>query len=245
MTESIAGRVVIITGAAGGIGAALARHLAGREARLVLQDRAEEPLRALAEELGALAHPSDVTSEADMADMARSAQDQFGRIDALVTAAAILRAGGTLKPLAETSFAEWRQVIDVNLTGTFLAARAVLPAMLAQRQGDIVAISSVSGRQGRAFDGPYSASKFGIIGLAESLAEEVARDGVRVQSLLPDAVDTPIWDQSGMAALKPRNLLSPERVAEVIHYLLTLPRDAFFLNSVLAPSPTRGRRGKG
>lgn len=243
--DSLSGRSVIITGAAGGIGAATARRLAEGGARLVLVDRAEAPLRDLAAGLDALAFPADVTAEADMARMAELTLERHGRIDALVAAAGILRTGGQPRPVADTSFAEWRKVIDVNLTGTFLANRAVLAAMLAQRRGDIVNLSSVSGRQGRAFDGPYAASKFGIIGLSESLAEEVSRDGVRVQTVLPDAVDTGLWDQSGTAALKPRAMLMPGQVAAFIAYLLTLPRDAYLLNSVIAPIALRGRKGPG
>lgn len=245
---AVAGRAIIITGAAGGIGAATARLLARHGARLVLVDLAVEPVQALAAELAAepgaeaMALPADISSEADMAAMAAATLDTFGRIDALVAAAGILRTGGTLRPVADTPFEDWRRIIDINLTGTFLSNRAVLGAMLAQKRGDIVNISSVSGRQGRAFDGPYAASKFGIIGLSESLAEEVQREGVRVQTVLPDAVDTGLWDQSGTAALKPRTMLGPDQVASFIHYLLTLPRDAYLLNPVVAPIPVRKRK---
>lgn len=244
MDDSLSGRAVIITGAAGGIGAATARLMAARGAKLVLVDRAEAPLVALAAELGAVALPSDVSSEADMARMAEVTLARFGRIDVLVAAAGILRTSGQPRMVADTGFDEWRRIMDVNLTGTFLSNRAVLAAMLAQKQGDIVNISSVSGKQGRAFDGPYSASKFGIIGLTESLAEEVQREGVRVQAVLPDAVDTGIWDQSGGLALKPRLMLAPERVAAFIAYLVCLPRDTYMLNSVVAPVPLRARKGK-
>lgn len=252
--NSLKGRAVIVTGAAGGIGAATARALAAVGAHLVLVDRAAEPLTALAADLtdvGAqtgtevIALLADITSEADMARMAEVTLDRWGRIDALVAAAGILRSSGQPRLVADTSFAEWRQIIDVNLTGTFLSNRAVLAAMLAQRRGDIINLSSVSGRQGRAFDGAYSASKFGIIGLSESLSEEVSRDGVRVQTVLPDAVDTGLWDQSGTVALKPQAMLQPDDVAAFILYLLGLPRDAYLLNSVIAPMPRRGRKGGG
>lgn len=243
---SVEGRAIIVTGAAGGIGAATARLLSSHGARMVLVDLARDPLEALAKELGgdAIALPSDISSEADMAAMAATTMEKFGRIDALVAAAGILRTGGTLRPVAETPFEDWKKIIDINLTGTFLSNRAVLGAMLAQKRGDIVNLSSVSGRQGRAFDGPYAASKFGIIGLSESLAEEVQREGVRVQTVLPDAVDTGLWDQSVTAALKPRTMLSPDHVASFIHYLLTLPRDAYLLNSVVAPIPVRKRKSR-
>jgi NAD(P)-dependent dehydrogenase (short-subunit alcohol dehydrogenase family) len=143
----------------------------------------------------------------------------------------------------DTSYEEWRAVIEVNLTGSFLSNRAVLANMLQRGSGDIVNISSTSGRQGRAFDAPYAASKFGIVGLSESLAEEVGRRGVRVQTLLPDAVQTTLWDQSGTTAMKPPNMLSPDLVAEFVHYLVTLPRDAFLLNPTIYPLNVRTKRG--
>ncbi len=246
MDDVLNDKVVIITGAAGGIGAATARLMAGRRAKLVLVDRSAEPLQALAAEIGngALALPCDVTSETDMAAMAEAALERHARIDILIAGAGILRTSGTPQMVADTAFADWKRVLDVNLTGTFLSNRAVLPAMLAQKTGDIVNISSVSGKQGRAFDGAYVASKFGIVGLSESLAEEVQREGVRVQCLLPDAVDTGIWEQSGGLALKPRLMLTPERVASFIAYLVTLPRDTFLLNPVVAPVPLRVRKVK-
>ena len=244
--EDLTNRVIIITGAAGGIGSAAARALDARGARLVLVDRSEEALAPLAAELAgaAMTLAADVTSEAGMAGMAEAAVARFGRIDALITSAAILRKGEGVRMISQTSFEEWRSIIDVNLTGTFLANRAVLPAMLEQKQGDIINLSSVSGRQGRAFDGPYSASKAGIIGLSESLSEEVARQGIRVQTVLPDAVDTGLWSQSGGVALKPQAMLEPARVAELLVYLLALPRDTYLLNPVIVPVPSRRRKAK-
>ncbi|MGZ9809210.1 SDR family oxidoreductase [Pseudoroseicyclus sp. H15] len=249
-TEGLAGRAIIVTGAAGGIGAAAARAVAAKGARLLLVDLSEEKLGALAEEINAgpgeaKVCAADCTSEDDMARMAETCVEAYGGIDALIAAAGILRAGEGMKTLATMPFADFKKVIDVNLTGTFLANRAVLGPMLAAKRGDIVNISSVSGKQGRAFDSAYSASKFAIIGLSESLAEEVQREGVRVQTLLPDAVDTGLWDQSGTAALKPRAMLTPDNVGAFITYLLELPRDAYLVNPVVAPIPQRRKRGKG
>ena len=245
--EDLSGKSVIITGAAGGIGSATARVLADKGVKLVLVDRSPGALDALAADLGTecLTLAANVASEADMAAMAAQTLERFGAIDALVTCAAILRGAGGMKTVAETSFEDWAQIIDVNLTGTFLSNRAVLPAMLAAKRGDIVNLSSTSGKQGRAFDGPYSASKAGIVGLSEALAEEVMRLGVRVQTLLPDAVDTGLWSQSGGTALKPQNMLSPDRLGALIAYLLALPRDTYILNQVVAPVPQRRKRGKG
>jgi 3-oxoacyl-[acyl-carrier protein] reductase len=147
-----------------------------------------------------------------------------------------------MKTAVEMSLADWQVVLEVNLTGTFLSNRAVLPTMMTQKQGDIINISSVSGREGKAFDTAYCASKFGIIGLTESISEEVSAYGIRVQALLPDAVDTPLWDQNGAQAIKAQHTLPPERVAEFILYLLALPRDAMLLNPIIAPLKTRKKR---
>jgi NAD(P)-dependent dehydrogenase (short-subunit alcohol dehydrogenase family) len=112
--------------------------------------------------------------------------------------------------------------------------------MIAQGSGQIVNVSSTSGRQGRALDGAYCASKAGVIGLTESLAEEVRQLGIRVQCVLPDAVETPLWRQNG-AIPPPPDILPPSRVADVIVYLLALPADTVIVNATVAPL-RRGRR---
>jgi len=247
MARELEGRSVIITGASGGIGGACARLFAARGAKLTLVDRDRSKLSALGAEIGAdtLTLVLDVSSEDDMTQMAAQTLQRFDRIDALVMAAGILRTGGQPRTVIDTPYEEWRTVIEVNLTGTFLSNRAVLAAMLKQGYGDIVNISSTSGRQGRPFDAPYAASKFGMLGLSESLAEEVGRRGIRVQTLLPDAVRTTLWDQSGSTALKPPHMLSPDRVAEFVLCMITLPRDAFLLNPALYPLQVRTKRGSG
>jgi NAD(P)-dependent dehydrogenase (short-subunit alcohol dehydrogenase family) len=244
MARDLEDRSVIVTGASGGIGSACARLFAAQGAKLTLVDRDEAKLSALAAEINAeaLTLTLDISSEEDMERMASRTVERFGGIDALIAAAGILRTGGEPRTVIETSYEEWRKVIEVNLTGTFLSNRAVLAAMLKRGSGDIVNISSTTGRQGRAFDAPYAASKFGVIGLSESLAEEVGRRGIRVQTLLPDAVRTSIWDQSGTTAIKPPHMLSPDRVAEFVLYLITLPRDAFLLNPMLYPLNVRTKR---
>jgi NAD(P)-dependent dehydrogenase (short-subunit alcohol dehydrogenase family) len=184
----------------------------------------------------------DVRDEQAMESMARLTIEKFGRIDALVACAGILRGtGSSPMPLARISTAEWEQVLDTNLKGMFLSNRAVLPAMIRQRAGDIINISSVSGRQGRAHDAPYCASKFGVIGMSESLAEEVRGYGIRVQIVLPDAVDTPMWNQNGPVPCPP-DALPPERVAELIVYMLRQPPDTMLLGVTIAPFRARRRK---
>jgi NAD(P)-dependent dehydrogenase (short-subunit alcohol dehydrogenase family) len=135
---------------------------------------------------------------------------------------------------------EWDEVIDTNLKGTFLSNHAVLPTMIRQRRGQIVNISSTSGRQGRAYDSAYCASKFGVIGLSEALAQEVLQYNIRVQVILPDAVDTPLWHQNGPIP-RPAGALPVARVADLIVYLLKLPGDCLLVNPVIAPFRTRRR----
>lgn len=238
-------KVIVITGAGGGIGQACAIAVARRGAQVVLVDLNAEALAAavdavtdISEEDRVLGLELSVCDPDAMVAMADMAVAKFGKIDALIASAGILRTSGTLKTVAETTLEEWNKVLSINLTGTFLSNRAVLPQMMAQRQGDIINLSSVSGQRGRAFDGAYCASKFGIIGLSESIAEEVASYGIRVQTLLPDAVDTPLWQQNGSQSIQAALKLPPERVADFILYLLCLPADTRLLNPVIAPMKT-------
>jgi NAD(P)-dependent dehydrogenase (short-subunit alcohol dehydrogenase family) len=251
MENTLKDNVSIITGAASGIGRACASQLCQRGNKLVLVDINSEALEAVNNELQTLPEykqdnvmlvAADISNESAMKAMAAATLERYGNIHNLIAAAGILRIGGELKKISDTPLDEWEKIIDVNLTGTFISNQVVLPTMLENRQGNIINISSTSGRQGRPFDGPYCASKFGIIGLSESLAEEVAAYGVRVQCVLPDAVETPFWDQNGPIALKPTAMLPAERVAQFIVYLLALPADTYLLNPVIAPLKTRKKR---
>lgn len=251
-TSPLRSKTVIVTGGASGIGHATCCALARQGAHVVVVDvhceKVEATLNAVrgvsvdgVEHMGLV---RDVGDEDAMASMAEETLSRFGLIDGLVACAGILRGtGSSPKPLAQISTDEWDQVIRTNLRGTFLSNRAVLAAMIRQRGGDIVNISSVSGKQGRAHDSPYCASKFGINGMSESLAEEVRPYGIRVQIVMPDAVDTPIWDQNGPVPCPP-DALPPERVAELIVYLMSQPADTMLSGITIAPIRSRRRRKK-
>jgi NAD(P)-dependent dehydrogenase (short-subunit alcohol dehydrogenase family) len=258
MTETQAGRagrldrkIVIVTGGTGGIGLATCKAVAREGASVVVADLNPERVHQAVQELtqlacpaaGHLGFPMDIRNESDNQGLARATLERFGRIDALVACAGILRKRGTPpKPLVKTSTEEWDEVLGVNLRGTFLTNRAVLPTMIGQRSGTILNISSVSGLEGRAHDAPYCASKFGVIGLSQSIADEVRSHGVKVQALMPDAVDTPIWEQNHPVP-RPGDALPPERVAEVITFMLALPEDTALVGSpVIAPLGARRRR---
>ncbi len=243
--------VSVITGASSGIGKACAQSILARQGSVALVDINQERLSDTVAELGESVGTSEqiltliknVRDEADMQSMAAQTLERFGRIDHLIASAGILRLG-SIKTVADTPLSEWEAVIQTNLTGVFLSNQAVLPAMMDQKQGEIINISSVSGLQGRAFDAAYCASKFGIIGFSESLAAEVAAFGIRVQTVLPDSVDTPFWEQNDSKSIKAPVTIPAERVAELIVHLITLPRDAFILNPVIGPFKTRKKRSK-
>ena len=246
-------RVAIVTGASSGIGRATCIALAEAGAHIVAVGRDSVRLQATAAAVAAVADPAaetmilplDVRSEADMQAMAERTLARFGRIDILVHSAGILRAqGATLRTLASLPSADWDEVLDINLRGTFLANRAVLPAMLAARSGDILNLSSKSGRAGIAFDAPYCASKFGVIGLSEAVADEVRHYGVRVQVLAPGRFDTEVLQQTGPLP-HPAGIPPPQRVAEAIRWMLSMPADTRLLVPVIDPVESHGEAGWG
>jgi NAD(P)-dependent dehydrogenase (short-subunit alcohol dehydrogenase family) len=135
---------------------------------------------------------------------------------------------------------EWDAVIRTNLRGVFLSNRAVIPAMLRQGNGTIINIaSSRGGLYGNAYAAAYCASKFGVIGLTEALAEELGPHGIRVTAVLPDVVDTPILGALGRAKLGPS--IPPERVAQLVVRLVTMPEDVQLLLPLVAPMMNAGR----
>ena len=192
ISRRFAGRTAIVTGGARGIGLAIARRLAGEGARVALWDVDSETATSQAAGLGDghLACGVDVTDEASVAAALAVTRAGFGRVDILVNNAGIL---GPVAPLWQQSPAEFRRVIDVNLTGTYLVSRAVVPVMLAQSgpvRGRIVNMSSIQGKEGLALAGAYAASKAGVIALTKSLGKELARDGITVNCVTPAAAET-------------------------------------------------------
>ncbi|WP_433794991.1 glucose 1-dehydrogenase [Actinoplanes sp. CA-252034] len=183
------GKVALITGGARGMGKAHARHFAAEGARVVIGDVLDEKGQRVADGLGGdrcrYVH-HDVTSPDDWAAAVGTTIDAFGRVDVLVNNAGILRHA----PVAEMDPAEFRQVIEVNLIGTWLGIRQVVPAMIDAGGGSIVNISSIEGFAGASGLSAYSASKFGVRGLTRSAAQELGPLGIRVNSVHPGGVMT-------------------------------------------------------
>jgi len=182
------GKVALITGSAGGIGAAAARRLAEEGALLLLTDADAPAVERLASELDspASSRSHDVTSEADWQAVTAWALETHGRIDVLLNNAGVFLA----EPLVETSLEDFRRVIDVNVVGVFLGMRAVAPVMSEQRAGSIINVSSVAGLTGSPYLTAYAASKWAVRGMTKVVAKELARFGVRVNSLHPGQIDT-------------------------------------------------------
>ena len=253
MNVDLTGHVAIVTGAGSGIGQATALALARQGARVTVADNISDRVYATEEAIaGACKHRADYRSplglvvdvriEDDVSNMVSRTISQFGQLDILVASAGILRARDSRpKLLCETTVPEWDEVIDTNLKGVFLSNQKALAAMIPRKRGTIINISSISGREARAYDAAYCASKFGIIGMSESLAEEVSQHNIRVMTILPHATRTPLWAQNGPIGA-PQLALSPERVAEFIVYALKLPEDTVLVNSVIAPFRARRRK---
>jgi NAD(P)-dependent dehydrogenase (short-subunit alcohol dehydrogenase family) len=179
------GRKALVTGGASGIGLAVARRLASEGASVALLDIEHERVQAAAAELGALATPADVRSPGEVRAALDAAAAAFGGLDTLVACAGVIH----VKPLADVTEADWDRTLEINLKGAFLCCQAAAPALRASGRGRIVMISSDAGRRGVPLLHAYSASKFGLIGLAESLAAELAPD-VTVNCVCPVGVPT-------------------------------------------------------
>jgi len=185
------GRVAVVTGAAGVIGAATMRLLAERGAKIVAVDRRQQDLQAAIRELPAsaqaLAVTADVTREDDVAGYARAAVDQFGAIDVFYNNAGV---EGEIAPITRYSLEAFRKVIDVNVIGVFLGLKHVLPVMLKRNRGSIINTASIAGLIGSPDIAAYSASKHAVIGLTKSAALECTATAVRVNCVCPGLIDS-------------------------------------------------------
>jgi NAD(P)-dependent dehydrogenase (short-subunit alcohol dehydrogenase family) len=229
------GRHALVTGAARGIGAAIARTLAGEGATLTLLGRRRETLAALARELPG-AHGFVVADIADPAQVQAAfaeARAARGPITVLVNNAGQAESA----PFARTSLELWQRMLGVNLTGSFLCAQAALPDMLAAGQGRIVNVASTAAQKGYAYVSAYVAAKHGVLGLTRSLALEVARKGITVNAVCPGYTETDILRESianvvaktgrseeearaGFASGNPQQrIVQPQEVADAVRWL--------------------------
>lgn len=218
-------RVAIVTGAARGIGAAMATRLAADGYRVVVADIDNEEAARTAMRIGAAASPAtvDVTNEASVRAMVADVLDRMGRIDALVNNAGI---AGMSAPCWELPPGEWERVLAIDLSGVYYGCRAVLPHMRERGSGRIVNIASIAGKEGNPNAVPYSAAKAGIIGLTKAVAKEVATSGILVNAVAPAVIETQILEQMTEAHVQymvsriPMGRVGqPEEVAALVSWL--------------------------
>ena len=231
----LADQVAVITGAGRGIGRAVALAFAREGARVALASRTSAELDAVAAEVRdfggrALPVPTDVTQEFSVERLMARALAELGGLDVLVTAAGKLTVG----PVAETKLEEWESMMEVNLRGVYLTCRAALAPMMRQRRGTIINVVSVAAKRPIPGSAAYTASKQGVLGFTQVLAEEMRPYGIRVGALSPGAVSTPLWDSIPNAPDRAR-MLTPEHVAEVALLMAGLPYRASLEDLTLLP----------
>jgi 3-oxoacyl-[acyl-carrier protein] reductase len=190
MSSQFNNQAAVITGAASGLGFAIAKRLHQEGAKIAMLDLSAETARSAAKEVGvnAFAFPVDVTNEEQVNQVVKQIAEQFGRIDILVNSAGVT--GKTNIKSHEVELSDFRFVFEVNVVGSFLTARAVLPVMLKQNYGRILHIASISGKEGNAGMLAYSASKAAVIGMAKVQGKEYADTGITVNALAPAVIRT-------------------------------------------------------
>jgi len=239
------GKVALVTGASSGIGEAVALTLAGAGAKVVFSARRADRLAALeariAREGGeAMALAGDVVVEEDAAAAVAGTLARFGRLDILVNSAGIIQAGSA----RNANVAEWRRVMDVNFFGIVHACKAALEPMLAQGSGDIVNISSTSGRRTAKLFGAYSPSKFAVNSYSESLRQDVGAAGIRVCVVEPGATESecaenisdPEWRVKMREHVTKPGAMKAQDIADAVLFVLGMPRRANVSEILVRPT---------
>ena len=220
MADKLDGRVVLITGATGALGSAVAGEFARTEARLALTGRSESKLERLSAELGlpaerVLAVAADVTQAEGVEGLVATVVARLDRVDALLNT---VGGWGGGKPVGETAVEEWERMLTLNLRSAFLLSRAVLPGMLEAGWGRILHVSSRSAVAPQARRVGYTVSKMGVIALTEVIAAEVKGSGVTANVILPSIIDTPA-NRKAMPKADPRKWVTPAHIASTMRFL--------------------------
>ena len=237
--DAVEGRRVLVTGASSGIGEVTARAFASAGARVALIARRSGPLDALAEELGAVACPADLTDEAQARAAVDEAADRMGGIDAVVNNAGLMRPS----LVSEGRVADWRAMLEVNVMALLLTTHAALPHLREAGRGDIVNVSSMSGRRVSApTGGVYSGTKFAVHAITEGLRQELGEEGIRVTVIAPGLVATDLLaDSDNEAAARLRQRagefgLSPRDVADQIVHIVSQPAHVLLREIAMSPA---------
>ncbi|MDX1806618.1 MAG: 3-ketoacyl-ACP reductase [Paenisporosarcina sp.] len=228
MSTNLKGKNAIITGAGRGIGRAIAIALASEGVNVGLLARSEEHLQEVVKEAGAqgvkaVFATADVSSNDEVTKAIHSLTSELGTVDILINNAGIAKFGKFM----DLDVEEWEKIIQVNLMGVYYVTRAVLPGMIEQQSGDIINISSSAGQKGAPITSAYSASKFGVMGITESLAMEVRKHNIRVSALTPSTVATDLAIDNNLTDGNPDKVMQPEDIAEFIVSQLKLNKRIF------------------
>lgn len=236
-------KVALVTGGSEGIGLASAQALLRDGFAVAIVSRSAAKLAAAAATLAAddrlLQLAADVTSEEQVALTVAATLAHFGRLDALVNSAGVsMRAN---RRLADSDPAEWRRIIETNLTGTYLMCRACLPHLEKAPEADIVNIQSTASYAAKPTVGVYAASKFGVRALTESLIEEYQGSTVRVTAVSPGPVDTTIWGHKSAPPDEATrsSMIRPQDIADIVTWLIGRPRSLHIPNITVTPTRFR------
>lgn len=232
--ENITGKRALITGGARGLGKAIAFALAKEGVHIAITGRNESSLKVTTAELAELG--TEVTYAVfDVSDYTAVQQEtlrlteSFGKFDILINNAGV----SSFSTVLDMDIAEWISIIHVNLLGTYFVTKAILPQLVEKNQGDIVMVSSTAGLNGAATTSAYSASKFGVIGFADSLMREVRKHNIRVCTLMPSTIASDMSKDLGLTDGNPEKILQPEDFAELVVTNLKLPRRAMLKSASL------------
>lgn len=232
------GEVALVTGASRGIGRAVALRLAAQGADLVVTGRTESDLETLSKEIRnigrkALTAQGDASSEKDVKRTIEKLQETFGKVDILVNNVGI----GAYKPFVETSSEEYDEMVNSNFKSTFLFTRHVVPMMIKRHYGQIITISSGSGKAGYSGEALYCGTKFAEMGLMEALDRELLAHNIKVSVVCPGGVNTNFAMNAGRTAGDPalKEYLDPEQVAEAVNFVAAQPWKSMITELNLRP----------
>jgi 3-oxoacyl-[acyl-carrier protein] reductase len=235
--NNLEGKVAIVTGAGRGIGKAISVSLAKAGCRIVLAARTREQIEVVQEEIlsqggDALGVPTDLTADEDIQRLVEASQAQWGAVDILINNAG----WGKRASVVVASLTDWDQTFRLNLRAPMVLAKALLPNMIAKREGAVINIGSVSGKTGEANGAAYSASKFGLIGFTQSLYEEVREHGIKVAVILPGFVDTPLIPPNRQ--LDRSKMIQADDIAQTVLFVLTSPATCCPVEITVRPQRT-------
>jgi NAD(P)-dependent dehydrogenase (short-subunit alcohol dehydrogenase family) len=230
---TIANQIAVVTGAGRGIGRAIAIELGKLDVQVVLAARGRSELEDAARLIGPKASviPTDVRKQGELQRLFEQVTTALGPIDILVNAAGI----GIFGPVVDFKDEDFENLIATNLRGIFLACRFVLPSMIERNRGHIVNIASIAGKVGSANRAVYCASKFGVVGFSESLAEEVRQHGVRVSVVCPGSTDTR-FSPGEISGKSRERMLRPADIAHAVKMIVTQEPNSFISEIVMRPT---------